>query len=404
MALVYQELVVNLSKSKKVRHETLDGKKYLVAPAVLLTHGVHKSGNGKAIYYPETELNNMPSRWDHKPIVVYHPTKADGTPDTACQPAVLESRGCGFFLNTRYDGKLRTELWFDEVKTKKVDPRVMTALESETMMEISTGLYMDIAMTEGEFGGKKYDGMAQNFAPDHVAVLPDKVGACSIKDGGGMLQINEAFTPEQAAILNSIDLKIESMIHNTRPKEISVEKKTLIDYLVTNACGWEEADRSALEAMTEPKLKGLVDFAKKAKETPPPPTPAPEPVHNQASPATVPATVPATQTPTPAPAQPQAITINQLPAELQDFIRAGQVAKAELVKSIMTANGNTFTEAWLTAQTTEVLNGLARIANVPVHNAAAPAPFFGGQATQAPVQNNGYVQKPLPRPEINWSK
>lgn len=387
----FQVMTCNLSKSK-VRHETLDGKKYRVCPGALITEGVHKSEGGLSILYTAEQLGNMPSRWDHKPLVVYHP-KENGKAVTACNPAVLESRGCGFFLNTHFDDKLRTEMWFDDEKTKKVDPRVSDALDNETLMEISTGLYMDIDLTPGEYKGVKYDGIAMNFAPDHVAILPDKVGACSIAAGGGMMRINEAFTPDQTVILNRIASEIgELKTVIAKPKEISVDKKKRIDFLVTNACGWEEKDRPALEAWDDAKVKGFYDFAVKAKEVPAPVVAAP--VINAAPVVPVPV--------------PRVMTINEylavappeLVGPLGELIAAGQAEKQRLVAEVKAIPRNVFTDLFLNNQSVEVLRGLIGIAGT----SQQPAPNYGGQATFAPVINAGYVQEPLGNPVIDWSK
>ncbi len=191
MAEVLQRFIANFKGG--IRHDTLEGRKYIVAPVVMLVEGVVNGSKG-ALYYPGSELGKTPVVWDHKPIVVYHP-EMNGQAISACSPAVIESRKVGMLLNTKYDTKLRAEAWFEEEKMKKVDPRVYEALEKGEMMEVSTGLFTDNVQKPGKFGDKQYDAVATNYRPDHLAILPDKVGACSIADGAGLLA-NELTLPE----------------------------------------------------------------------------------------------------------------------------------------------------------------------------------------------------------------
>lgn len=126
-----------------------------------------------------------------KPLVVYHP-KQNGAHISACTPEVIESQGVGLIMNTTYDTKLRGEAWFDIEKTRKVDERVLSALENGDLMEVSTGLWSDNEESEGTFGvnNEPYTAIARNFRPDHLAILPDQIGAFSVEQGGGLFQVN----------------------------------------------------------------------------------------------------------------------------------------------------------------------------------------------------------------------
>ena len=53
------------------------------------------------------------------------------------------------------------------------------------MMEVSTGLFSEIEPKPGVFKGRHYKGVVRNLRPDHLAILPDSIGACSIADGAG---------------------------------------------------------------------------------------------------------------------------------------------------------------------------------------------------------------------------
>ncbi len=179
--------------SATVRHETLEGRQYLVAPMVMLTEGVHAGSNG-ALYYPANELKKTPVVWNHKPVVVYHPTH-NGNALSACTPDTIEKYKVGIIMNAAFKkGKLHAEAWLEESRLKLVDNRVLEALESGTMMEVSTGLFTDNEDADdgAKWNNEAYSAIARNYKPDHLAILPDKLGACSIADGAGLLRVNSA--------------------------------------------------------------------------------------------------------------------------------------------------------------------------------------------------------------------
>jgi hypothetical protein len=184
---------------------------------VMLTEGVHKGSSGAA-YYSKEELSRNVNAWDHKPVVVYHPIKSDGTPKTACDPHVLNNSQVGIILNTHYDGKLKAEAWLDEELTKKADERIIESIEKGEMTEISTGLYSDTEDVKGTWNSEKYDFKVKDFSPDHLAILPDQKGACSIADGAGLLRVNSetkdskfsdwANCVKKMLALNGMDVKL----------------------------------------------------------------------------------------------------------------------------------------------------------------------------------------------------
>lgn len=182
-----------------VRNDTMEDKEWLVVPMVMLVEGVH-SGSCGALYYPKEELEKTPVTWNHKPVVVYHPSGP-----TACDPDVLTNRKIGVIMNTTFeDGKLKAEAWLDPVRMKKVDERIAEAIANETMMEVSTGLFTDLDGPEGDWGDEHYESIASHYRPDHLALLPDMKGACSMEDGAGFMRLNSAADATDAVEKNNI--------------------------------------------------------------------------------------------------------------------------------------------------------------------------------------------------------
>jgi hypothetical protein len=57
-------------------------------------------------------------------------------------------------------------------------------------MEVSTGLFSNLEMVSGKYEGVPYNAIVRHIRPDHLALLPNEVGACSIDDGCGTMRNN----------------------------------------------------------------------------------------------------------------------------------------------------------------------------------------------------------------------
>lgn len=180
--------VINIGGT--LRKEMLEGRAHYVAPAAMMAEGVWNGSHGPLLYREEHLAKACPA-WNYKPMVVYHPKDKDGRHVSACEPNVLNTRKIGVLLNTGYyDGKQRTECWFDIERTKSVDARIIKALENGKQIEASTGLIVENSGNGGEWNGTQYIGEAIDHRPDHFAILPDQKGAYSVADGGGVMTVN----------------------------------------------------------------------------------------------------------------------------------------------------------------------------------------------------------------------
>lgn len=184
-----------------VRREQIGDKSFWVASATFIVPGVLPGSKGPLLY-PRAEVAKNPDAWNGMPVVVNHPT-VDGRNVSARSPRVLEKYQVGHVYNAEInrDGKLVGELWFDEARTRRVEPRILDSLQAKRPIELSTGLFTrnEPAVTDNgvspSHNGVQYTHVARDYRPDHLAVLPDATGACSLRDGCGVLVNAQARVP-----------------------------------------------------------------------------------------------------------------------------------------------------------------------------------------------------------------
>ena len=179
------------AKNYTVREETFLGKPHLVVPAVMMVQGVHRGSHGP-IYHGADQLGRFPEAWNNIPVVVNHP-EVDGTNVSAGSPRIMEEYAVGRVFNTRMDGqKLKSELWIDPEALARIAPEALEHIRQGKAMDVSVGVFTDEDMVTGEWNGERYDAVANNHRPDHLALLPVNpdgtggVGACSWADGCGL--------------------------------------------------------------------------------------------------------------------------------------------------------------------------------------------------------------------------
>jgi hypothetical protein len=179
---------VALTLNSKIARKMMWGRPHLVADGTLIVPGVLNGSEG-ALLYPAAEIKKNPEDWNGTPILRNHPAR-DGGPPTGRAPEVFEKQGLGHVYKTRAleNGKLKAQLWFDEERTRRLDAKLYNRLLKGEPIELSTGLYTDNDLAENgaEFNGRGYRYIARNYRPDHLAILPEAVGACSVKDGCGV--------------------------------------------------------------------------------------------------------------------------------------------------------------------------------------------------------------------------
>jgi hypothetical protein len=164
----------------------LNGEAYIVYPVIMMTEGVH-AGSGGPTLYTSQELAEYYWTWNGMPVSINHPQDVDGSPISCNDPQVYNTQVVGKIFNTVFeDNKLKAEAWLKETVLNTLGTEVIKALESGNNLEVSTGLFCDAEEVSGDWNGETYNAVATNIRPDHLALLPGGVGACSWKDGCGI--------------------------------------------------------------------------------------------------------------------------------------------------------------------------------------------------------------------------
>lgn len=187
-----EHLVLAVHAAGPVRTEEFWGRSFRVFPAVLVKEQVLNNNLG-ATFLPAEEIAKSVDAWNAMPVVVRHP-KTRGAPVSARSPEILNSRGAGFLFRARFeDAALKADVFLDMERTAALPDAgdVVNQVDAGQMGELSTGFGTNLEKVAGTFDGQPYEVILRDIRPDHLALLPDEVGACSVADGCG-LGVNNA--------------------------------------------------------------------------------------------------------------------------------------------------------------------------------------------------------------------
>lgn len=231
-------LTIYVTNFGTVRRAESNGRDYYVAPVTLIVPGVLPGSLGPT-FYPRDEVALSVNRWEGVELTLDHP-QAIGKRIVVGMVKAPKIRG----------GNLVAEAWVDAALAKEADNRILETLQRNKNMEVSTGLIVLHQKKEGVWKGREYQAVARDYQPDHLALLPDKIGACSVKDGCGLNVIN-------------CSCKKGATMDETQREE-------LITKLIENSNGlFSEDDTEALGQFDDNRLlamrKQQVANAKKAK-------------------------------------------------------------------------------------------------------------------------------------------
>ena len=177
-----QHITCNITGS--ARRDSIGPQEHLVVPVTIIVPGVLNGNRGPILYSAEENKKNVEA-WNHVPLTDDHPQENI----SARSAKVLKNQYLGVLLNayTNSQGELKGEAWFNVQATEARHPGSIKRMESGEKIELSTGLALDTKATPGVTNsGETYDSVAENYRPDHLAILFHKRGACSLKDGCGV--------------------------------------------------------------------------------------------------------------------------------------------------------------------------------------------------------------------------
>jgi hypothetical protein len=168
--------------SNGFRSVTHDGREYLIVPGVPAREQVMNT-----YLVPGDEIAKTVLGWNGTPITIQHPKLNGGSAKVPAPDVAVIGR----FYNAGWDQDRRRmtgEYWIDvnEASRYVEGQKIVEAIENGQVLETSTGYWADDEMTAGEFDGRPFQTVHRNLLPDHIAILTNVPGACSVRDGCGV--------------------------------------------------------------------------------------------------------------------------------------------------------------------------------------------------------------------------
>jgi hypothetical protein len=198
----------DLVSRKEIRgkdHIVVSGVSHMIGDAVM-----------NQIHYPAGETIKLSNSLGNKRIVMpsSHPTGDEGEFISASDPLALMSNFVGAFafnFSMRGD-RLISDIAIDPEVANRTDTgkQIINAIENGDPIDVSTGFFLNIEDEEG-FGsdGEPFLGVASNLFLDHVAFLPNEIGAKNKFEGVG-LHVNSAIDNDG----NGMDTDIVELFTN----------------------------------------------------------------------------------------------------------------------------------------------------------------------------------------------
>lgn len=184
------EIVAN-----QLRREEFQGREHLVSPVVAVQEMILPNTQE---FLPAEEIELSVAFWEGVPVAIGHPQR-NGQGVSAGLRDVQENEVIGRMFDVFFHApsrSLRGELWIDLERAPDVDrgAELVDALETaetEIPVEVSTAYFAKVEAEAGTFGGVEFEGIQREIRPDHLAILLDQMGACSVAAGCGTPRINE---------------------------------------------------------------------------------------------------------------------------------------------------------------------------------------------------------------------
>ena len=164
------------------REVNQNGTDWIVVNGVPLVEGVL---NGRLV--TASEFGLFAQDWNGAPIVIRHPKQNGGSARVPSPDVTVVGR----FYNASVDKKsnrLVGEFWMskDSLLSDPEGEVLLNKIKANQPIEVSTGYFSASAKEPGKWKDKPYQLVDRNIHADHIALLPDEEGACSISDGCGL--------------------------------------------------------------------------------------------------------------------------------------------------------------------------------------------------------------------------
>jgi len=175
-------IISNVETTKKIERKLFEGIEHLIVPVVGAKEMVMNE-----YFFPANEFKDWIETWEGVPVPINHP-KQNNVAISARSPRIQELTSVGHFFDVEFteNNELKGNLYINIEKVKKLNAEyIIEKFENGEIMEVSTGLYCNIENVSGEYKDEKYKGIVRHIRPDHLALLPNEIGACSIGDGCG---------------------------------------------------------------------------------------------------------------------------------------------------------------------------------------------------------------------------
>lgn len=192
-----------------VREESLEGSPHLVVPIVSLKGDMVIMARGATDpeLVPAAVIKASLAEWNGRPVVPDHPTRS------ANDPATTDTMVFGkLFTTSLTDGDLHHEAWLNVDRAAELGGLPQQVIENAragTPTEVSVGVTVSLDDTAGVINGQRYAGVWRSITPDHLAIMPHAVGACSMKDGCGMRTAKGATESPLRSLIRQLQLSQE---------------------------------------------------------------------------------------------------------------------------------------------------------------------------------------------------
>lgn len=261
----YEVIKVNFTQlAYTVDIRIFEGKTYYVVPVVMMVEGVHNGSRGPILHTAE-ELGKIELSWNGIPVTIGHPFTDEGNYVSANSPETLTKWSVGRVFNAKMDNeKLKADVWLEEERLKIVSPETLQMIRNGQIVEVSIGVFSEDDYIDGKWNDEEYIAVARNYRPDHLALLPGEVGACSINDGCG-LRVNSdsgTITNAETVCNDTLDTtQLDTQLKDNNEKVINMCtpcKEKVNELIAHESTHFTEDDREWLETLTEDKLDKFI--------------------------------------------------------------------------------------------------------------------------------------------------